>query len=77
MQFDTEQREYEKHREAQQNASRMQQLQEQKEKNKNTLENLLNENNAKERDLEIIRKRVMVETNELNNLNGKIMKLTQ
>lgn len=52
-------------------------LQEMKDKNKLVLENLLNENNAKERDLEILRKRVMMETNELNGLNGKIMRLTR
>jgi hypothetical protein len=36
------------------------------------LENLLNESNAKEKDLEILRKRVMIETNELNSNNAKI-----
>lgn len=40
------------------------------------LENLLNENNAKERDLEILRKRVMIETNELNAINGKIARIS-
>jgi hypothetical protein len=48
-------------------------LQELKEKNKNLLENLLGENNAKEKDLEILRKRVMMETNQLNGINGKII----
>lgn len=33
---------------------------------------MLNESNAKDRDLEILRKRVMIETNELNSLNNKI-----
>jgi len=36
------------------------------------LENLLNESNAKDRDVEILRKRVMIETNELNQFNSKI-----
>ena len=44
----------------------------QKDENKNRLDNLLNESNAKERDLEILKKRVMIETNELNNCNGRI-----
>ncbi len=48
-------------------------MQELKEKNKNLLENLLGENNAKEKDLEILRKRVMMETNQLNGINGKII----
>jgi hypothetical protein len=43
-----------------------------KEKNKQDLENLLNESNAKDRDIEILRKRVMIETNELNSLNHNI-----
>ena len=36
------------------------------------LDNLLYESNAKERDLDILKKRVMIETNELNNVNGRI-----
>ena len=43
-----------------------------KDKNRTQLENMLNESNAKERDLEILHRRVMVETNELNSINNKI-----
>ena len=75
--FDQAERELEKQKEAKANAVKVQNFKELKEFNKNTLENLLNENNAKERDLEILRKRVMIETNELNSINGKIVRLAQ
>lgn len=48
-----------------------------KEKNKLTLENMLNESNAKDRDLEILKRRVMIETNELNSVNNKIELLSK
>ena len=55
----------------------IQNLIENKEKNKMTLENMLNESNAKDRDLEILKRRVMIETNELNSVNNKIELLSK
>ena len=38
---------------------------------------MLNESNAKDRDLEILKRRVMIETNELNSVNNKIELLSK
>lgn len=47
-------------------------LQEQKDKNKQMLDALMSESNAKEKEIEILRKQVMHETNMLNGYNNDI-----
>jgi len=47
----------------------------QKDQNKVKLENFINETNSKEQQLAILKRKIMIETNELNMINVKIEQL--